>query len=153
MKGMPEVILRTTHKAISMEARNAAKAFIVNDGNLLLLKRRPNDVQMPSIWEVPGGRLDIGENPVEGLKREILEETGLDVGIICPFNVNHFQRKDGQTITMLVFLCKADGREVILSEEHTEFEWVPVEKSKERITDFFHKEIDMLEKFKLLKHV
>ena len=52
----------------------AAKSFVVKDNKLLVLQRRLNDVQKPGIWEIPGGRLDPGENPVEGLQREIKEE-------------------------------------------------------------------------------
>jgi len=136
-----------------MEARNAAKAFIVCGGDLLLLKRRPNDVQMPGIWEVPGGRLEIGENPFDGLKREVKEETGLEVEVVCPFHVNHFRRQDGQTITMLVFLCKAGEKDVVLSEEHTDFDWVELGSAREKISDYFHKELDMLNRFDLIKHV
>jgi len=89
-----------------MEARNAAKAFIINDGKLLLIKRRPTDVQTPNIWEGPGGRLEIGEDPILGLKREVREEVGLDIEVVMPFSVKHFNRDDGQTITLTIFLCK-----------------------------------------------
>ena len=58
--------------------RNAAKAFIVHDEKLLLLKRRPNDVHKPGEWDIPGGRLDPGENPFTGLERETKEETELE---------------------------------------------------------------------------
>ena len=64
------------------EYRNAAKAFTIRDGKLLIVKREPKNVQTPGIWEIPGGRLEIGEDPVEGLKREMLEETGLEVEVV-----------------------------------------------------------------------
>jgi len=50
--------------------RVAAKSFVIKDNHLLLIKRRPNDVHKPGVWEIPGGRLEPGENPFEGLKRE-----------------------------------------------------------------------------------
>lgn len=133
-----------------MEPKNAAKGFIVNENKILLVKRRSNDVQMPGIWEVPGGRLENGENPVSGLKREVMEETGLEIEVVVPFNVNHFTRSDGQTITMLVYLCKALSTEVTLSEEHPEFEWVEFSKVREKINDYFHSDLDILERFDLL---
>ncbi len=136
-----------------MNTRNAAKAFIFYQGKLLLLKRRGNDIQMPGIWEVPGGRLEEGEGPIEGLKREVREETGLEIEVKIPFNVNYFTRADGQTITMLVYLCKAFGDRVVLSEEHPEYKWVEIEKAKEEINEYFHKEIDVIQKFGLLKYI
>jgi 8-oxo-dGTP diphosphatase len=138
---------------IRMEARNAAKAFIFHERKLLLIKRRPDDIQTPGIWEGPGGRIEQGENPVEGLKREVKEETGLEIQVVIPFSTKQFTRKDGQIITLIIFLCKSESAEVKLSEEHTEFAWIEIEKAKEVLTDFFHNEIDIIEKFELLKHL
>ena len=52
----------------------AVKSFIVNNkGELLIIKRDSNDVHCAGNWEIPGGRLDPGEDPFEGLKRETKE--------------------------------------------------------------------------------
>lgn len=129
---------------------NAAKAFIVNKDNcLLLLKRRPNDVQKPGIWELPGGRLNAGENPWEGVKREALEETGLEIEPLIPFSVRHFTRDDGQIITLIIFLARPLTDEIKLSAEHTEFEWVPIEEAREKINPWFLKEVDLYERLNL----
>ena len=103
--------------------RVAAKAFIINDGKLLLVKRRPNDVHRPDEWDIPGGRLEPGENPLEGLRREVREEAGIDVEIVCPLHVQHFTRDDNQKITMIIFLCKPLATAVRLSGEHTDYRW------------------------------
>ncbi len=129
-----------------MNFRIAAKSFIVDNDKLLILKRRPNDVQKPSIWEIPGGRLELGEDPKEGLIREAKEETNLDIKIKSPLNVKHFTRDDGQTITMLIFLCQALNNEIKLSEEHTEFEWINLEKAKDKLGSFFHEDVDVYHK-------
>jgi len=131
--------------------RVAAKSFVVKDGKLLILKRASDDVQQPNIWELPGGRLELGEDPREGIKRETKEETGIDVEVLHPINVRHFSRDDGQTITMLIFLCKALNNEVNISKEHSEFDWVSLENCKEKLTDFFHKELDIFNKLELHK--
>lgn len=102
--------------------RLATKSFILKNDKLLLLKRHSDDVQSPSIWELPGGRLKLGEDPFDGLKRETKEETGLDIEIKHPLNIRHFQRDDGQTITMIIFLCQALHDDVQLSPEHSAFE-------------------------------
>ncbi len=133
--------------------RIAAKSFIINDGKLLVLKRASDDIQKPNIWEIPGGRLELGEDPIEGIQRETKEETGIDVKVIHPINVKHFKRDDGQTITMLIFLCKALNNNVNLSKEHSDFDWIPIENCKEKLTDFFHKEVDIFNKLELYKHI
>jgi len=131
----------------------AAKAFIVDNKNrLLVVKRRPNDVQKPGIWEIPGGRLNPGEDPHEGVQRETKEETNLEIEVIKPLTVRHFTRKDKQIITMIVFLCKPVGGKVKLSEEHTDFAGLNLN-SEEELSKYFDDSFFMEEvaAFKSLK--
>ncbi len=134
-----------------MNARLAVKSFIIDNNKLLVIKRRLNDVQKPGIWEIPGGRLDIGEDPFSGLKRETKEETNLDIEIIKPLNVRHFTRDDKQTITLMIFLCKPLHNNIKLSEEHTDFDWIKVDDNK--LDDFYKKEVEMFKKFELNKYL
>lgn len=129
--------------------RLAVKAFIVKNNKLFAMKRASDDIQKPNIWEIPGGRLDLGEDPILGLMREIREETGMYVRPLCPMSVRHFQRDDGQLITMLVFFCRPMNGFLKISEEHSEFEWIDLKTSKEKLTDFFCKEVDIFYKLKL----
>ena len=127
----------------SMDFRLSAKSFIVDkDNRVLILKRSDDDIHKAGIWEIPGGRLDLGEDPVEGLRRETKEETGLDIEIFEPLAIKHFTREDKQKITMIVFLCRALESQVRLSKEHTEYEWINVRNAKEKLNPFFHPEID-----------
>jgi|TARA_Y100000310_G_scaffold310020_1_gene354732 mutator protein MutT len=134
-----------------MNFRLAAKSFIVKDGKLLILKRSPTDVQRPNIWEIPGGRLELGEDPRQGIKRETKEETGIDIEVLHPINVRHFNRDDGQTITLLIFLCKALNNNLKISKEHSAYEWISLENCKAKLTDFFHEEVDIFNRLELSK--
>ena len=68
-----------------MNTAIAVKAFIVNEEDqVLVLQRRTNDVHAAGRWDIPGGRLDEGENPFTGLSREVFEETNIEIGIISP---------------------------------------------------------------------
>ena len=59
---------------------NAAGAFVTNErGQILLLRRGQGEKQ--NSWTVPGGIMELGETPREAAKREVLEETGLEVEI------------------------------------------------------------------------
>ena len=114
-----------------MNFRLAAKSFIVDSkGNILLIKRRSNDVHKPGAWDIPGGRLELGEDPFLGLKREVKEETNLDVNILAPLHIQHFTRDDGQKITMIIFFCKPIHTNLKLSEEHIEFTWTDFKEDK-----------------------
>jgi len=124
--------------------RISVKSFIVNKKNeLLLIKRVNNDVHTPGAWEIPGGRLELGEDPFEGLKRETKEETGLDIEILNPLNIQHFTRDDGQKITMIIFLCRPVSDSVALSKEHAQYEWSDLDQAKTKLHKGFHKEIEI----------
>ena len=125
-----------------MNSAIAVKGFIINNGKLLLIKRRSNDVHFPGVWEIPGGRLTPGEDPYLGLKREIKEESGLEVTVLLPLSINYFVRADGQTITAIVFVCKTNQENIVLSEEHTEYQWVSLKVAKKIIAKPMKKEID-----------
>jgi len=138
---------------MSGDFRLAVKSFTIKDGKLLVLKRASDDVHLPGIWEIPGGRLELGEDPNEGVKREMKEETGIDIEVLHPLSIRHFTRQDGQTITMIIYLCKALHDNVVMSEEHDGFGWVSVWDCKSRLTDFFHPEVDVFHKLEMHRFI
>ena len=119
-----------------MNTAIAVKALIFDQDTVLTIKRRDDDVHKPGAWDIPGGRLGPGENPYEGLAREISEETALAVDIHEPVGVQHFSRDDGQQITMLIFSCSPKSTAVALSEEHTAYEWISIEEAKQRLLHY-----------------
>jgi 8-oxo-dGTP diphosphatase len=108
---------------------NAVKALIVRDGKLLVLKNALDDPFRAGELDFPGGRLEFGENPYQGLIREIGEELGQDAAdntwIMRAVDVAHFTRQDEQVVTMMFFYCDfADMPEIKLSPEHSSYEWL-----------------------------
>jgi|SRR6185437_3367029 len=59
----------------------AQKAFIENEQGQVLLVQYPDDDPAGGVWDLPGGRLNEGEEPANGLTREVFEETGAEVSI------------------------------------------------------------------------
>ncbi len=125
----------------------AVKAFIVNNDQVLLVKRDSKAPHKPGVWEIPGGRLTAGENPFDGLKREIMEEVGLEVEVLNPLKIHHFTRDDGQKITMIVFLCKPLSEEVAVSKEHSAHKWIPLDQVHFIMTSDFAEEIKLYQKW------
>ena len=103
--------------------------FFECDGQVLLLQRARKDSQY-GLWGIPGGKLDDNEAPTEGLKREILEETGLNISendlelLDRAYMGNSF---DGSYLLYLYY-TKVDStfEATLRSEEHNDQKWVPV---------------------------
>ena len=121
----------------------AVKCFIVDEEDrVLIIKRRLDDCHYPGACEIPGGRLDPGENPFTGAKRETKEETGLDIEVLDPLKVHHFTRQDGQEITSISFLCQPLSHDVRLSKEHIDHSWEPVDTCYDKLHKLYHGEAD-----------
>ena len=100
-----------------------------SDGEILIVKRHPKSRTDPEMWELPGGKVEQGENFADALVREIKEETDLDVevGDFCEAFQNDYSHK--RTVQLMMYLEDAKGN-VKISEEHTGFMWASLEKIK-----------------------
>lgn len=56
-----------------------AVAVIFDENGRILLTQRPSHAEHGGQWEFPGGKLEAGEHPETALKREVMEEVGLNV--------------------------------------------------------------------------
>ena len=72
-----------------MKIVNVAVGVILRADRVFLAKRAAT-VHQGGKWEFPGGKIEIGESPVEALKRELLEEVGISFGQPIPMcTINH----------------------------------------------------------------
>ena len=97
------------------------KAFIVHDGKILLT----HDVD--GTWQPPGGRLHVDEAPLEGFRREIMEELGVEVENDGLFDAFTFVSKSGLAHYVVIFLarlkCSPDALKPDAA-EMTEIRWI-----------------------------
>jgi molecular chaperone GrpE len=118
----------------------AAGAVIEHSGSgkVLLLKRDKVD-HNPGIWELGYGRIEQGEDLETGLRREIHEETGLEVELVEPLVTWHFYRGQPNIpeneIIGITYWARTDSRDVRLSSEHSEFQWLEAEVALETLTE------------------
>ena len=109
------------------------KALIVQDRRVLVLKRAATAGSGAGGWDLPGGGLEFGEEPLAGIAREISEETGLIARIDrLLFATSHIS--GDMHCVGLVYLGNSDSRDVTLSTEHTEFDWI----TKQRLEEILH---------------
>ncbi len=101
----------------------AGKAVVRRDGRILLLQRSLKSGFDPGRWELPGGKINYGENLVDALQREVLEEVGLVISVGRPFKTWHFT-KEPFWVTGVTFLCDYVSGVVTLSSEHAASVWI-----------------------------
>jgi 8-oxo-dGTP diphosphatase len=111
------------------------KAIILNSENKILLVKRSEKYGLGGKWSYPGGALEDGENPIEGVKREIMEETQLEVVGVRQFWIKNVKNKDGDTLIIVGYVCHAKSDNVVLNWEHDEYRWVTGEEGLSLIPD------------------
>lgn len=100
----------------------ATKALLLRDRHALLI-RRSHTQSAAGIWEFPGGRLEFGEAPTEGILREIKEETGLDATLDRLLYAANFMPTPTRHVVVLTYLAEGAPGDVVLSDEHTAYVW------------------------------
>lgn len=101
--------------------------LVENDEGKILMVKHP-----VRGWEIPGGQVEIGETITEAFKREIKEETGIDIEVgnllSVSSNIGIGVQYDGvssiPTIVTFGFTGKAISGELTTSEESLEVSWV-----------------------------
>ena len=58
---------------------HVAVAVIKNQQGQIFIAKRPEDSHQGGLWEFPGGKVESGETVLEALKRELVEEVGIDI--------------------------------------------------------------------------
>lgn len=92
-----------------------------SQSRVLLLKNDRNE------WELPGGRLEAGEQPRETVAREILEECGLRVQVSGHLEPYCFEVIKDKHVLIVPFICKImRDSQVTISHEHVEYSYTPL---------------------------
>lgn len=121
------------------------KAFIKKDNKYLLLHRSTEKYKgTKGTWDIVGGRIDPGTPLLENLKREVFEETQLEIttpprliyaqDIILPEKERHVVR--------LTYTTTTQGEPILDVSENVEFKWLTIDELKnQEDLDIYVKEI------------
>lgn len=106
----------------------AAVGGVVLEGERVLLVKRALPPRQGE-WSLPGGRLELGESLVDGVRREVKEETGLEVAVGPMVEVfDRVHRDDAGAIryhfVIVDFLCRPIGGTLAAGDDASDVRWV-----------------------------
>lgn len=107
---------------------------------ILLLKIRSKSSHDAGKWEIPGGKVKKTEFFDDALKREYLEETGLEIDIQSLYNVverKYTACKTKETVNSIQLIMKVtcESDEITISEEHDDYGWFSMDEVNKMIDD------------------
>lgn len=108
---------------------SVAGIVIRDDDRVLVIKRDDN-----GHWEAPGGVLELDESFEAGVRREVLEETGLDVSVE---RLTGVYKNLTRGIVALVYRCRPAGGEPHPTEEAREICWMTREEVESTMVPAF----------------
>lgn len=123
------------------------RAVIRHDEKVLLLRRSSSSSQYGNLYELPGGKVDFGEDPKAALQREVLEETGCEIETLQLSDV--YSQLDAadvhkQYISLVFWASLRPGQHIKLSAEHNKYAWIKMSEIQlNEITDFTRIELKL----------
>src|SRR6266576_956396 len=87
-------------------------AIIIDAGRVLLVERGREPLK--GYWSLPGGVLETGEKLAEGIRREVLEETGLEIELLSVVEIFERIMRDAAGVAeyhyvLIDYLCRVTG--------------------------------------------
>lgn len=109
-------------------------AVIIHENRVLLVRR--GHAPLKGEWSVPGGALEVGETLAEGVKREVLEETGLEVEPLAMVDVlDRIARDDAGRVqfhyVLVDFLCRVTGGSEAFASDAVGLRWAAMDELEE----------------------
>jgi 8-oxo-dGTP diphosphatase len=101
---------------------------VISGGRALLIRRR--NPPLEGQWSIPGGMLEVGETLLEGMRRELLEETGIEVRVLELIEVFERITRDGAGkckyhFVVLDYVCEAVSGEARAGSDVSDVAWAP----------------------------
>jgi len=102
---------------------SVAAGILCDASGRVLIAERLGDGPFHGMWEFPGGKIVLGETPVEALSRELAEELGIEVTVCASFmSLRH--EYDDHVVTIEFFIV-SDWNSEPIGREGQALRWVP----------------------------
>ena len=109
-----------------MTPPTSIKGVLLLEGKVVLVRNSRDE------WELPGGRLESGEDHAQTLVREFAEELSVSVRVGAPIDSYLFEVIPGRHVFIVTYGCSLVGDfQPVVSDEHTEHCLWPVERLSE----------------------
>lgn len=123
------------------------RAIIKQDDKVLLLRRSGGNPKYEHLFELPGGKVDFGEDPKATLQREVTEETGLEVltlQLSDVYSTLDAEDPQKQYISLVFWVGVQGDQHVVVSSEHDKYTWKKVSEIQlNDVTDFTRVELQL----------
>ncbi len=101
-------------------------------GKFLFLKRVKSSSWAGGKWQLPGGKMEWGEEVMDTLNREIDEETGgkiIDPAFVGVYTVQMSAKGSDFHAVMLVYKGDYSGKSINMSKDHDDYAWMRLEEA------------------------
>lgn len=118
--------------------------IVIRNGRLLLLRR--TRIPEAGMWDLPGGKVDLGETMEEAIVREVREETGLTASVTGLLAVSdHIVPEDEMHFVVLGFRLDATGEARNMEpSKHSDIGWFPLDDLPDDLTSTTRRALDYL---------
>ncbi len=100
-------------------------AAVIARGDTVLVCQRPAGGHHPGKWEFPGGKVEPGETPEEGMRRELQEELGIDAEVgTALWRTEH--QYPGRTPFVLTFFAIPRYWGTVTNRCFADMRWLPL---------------------------
>ena len=113
------------------------KVFLVSPQNRVLFLKRSADIykEKEYLLDIPGGRIHEGTSLVDNLEREVFEETAKKLSKDPILLSAQDIWNDKNHIVRITYISRVTDESVILSHEHSSFEWIPIADLMSRVPE------------------
>ena len=127
---------------MKIEEKSCGCIIFDENKNVLLIKENIGD------WGFPKGHVEHDETEEDTAKREVKEETNLDVENIIDMNWNFQYESLGKKCNEHAFISKVKENKILLNEESIQYEWLTLEDFINKI-DWFYDKKELKEKLSI----